>query len=88
MRTLVLSCLTNMVLHRYPLPLALKTFHLLSCCKYVWDIGAPFRPEYSTVSYFLPVNQLSVFVFVSHNLLQKEIFMMSVERCAHLWEKR
>lgn len=85
----MLSCLTNSVLHRYPpLPLSLKTFRLLSCCKYVWDIDVPFRPGYSIVSYFRPVDQLLVFVFVNRNLLQKEAFMIRVERCAYLWEKK
>lgn len=69
---MMLSCLAHTVLQRYPLPWALKTFCLLSCCKYVWDIDVSFRPGYSTVSYFLPVDQLSVFVFVNDNLLQKQ----------------
>lgn len=68
----MLSSLAHAVLSRYPLPLALKTFCLLSCCKYMWDIDVSFRPGYATVSYFLPVDQLLVFVSVNHNLLQKE----------------
>lgn len=82
----MLSCLTNTVLHRYLL--LLPPFMLIpEPCKNEWDIDVPFRPGYSTVSYFLSVDQLSVFVFVNNNLLQKEAFMMRFERYAYLWVK-